>query len=297
MEEQNNMPQENKVKQENGNKKMSRRGFLQTLGKLGLGLGAVTVAGLGTEKGQAQAETEPQGTIDAPASLMLHARGAHERLLPGLLEQLRAQGYEGITYSHLLGAMRGETTLPEKPIIISIDDLSMARGVPAYDTFKRMAQILMDNNFPGVFAVNTNPEQDQDDSHWQEVAEWANHGIELATHTSMHTNLAAGNLRPEHYQAEIVGSAAEIERRTGQHVDTLILPFGNGYNLESGEINPNIITSCREAGIHFVIGIVGGRENLDPTQVDEGIYLIGRAMPGVEGNESPESAMWEINRF
>lgn len=274
-----------------GDGKISRRNVLKAIG-IGLLSAKLGVAG----ESRAQSETEIPAAVEVPPSLMLHARYSHEQLLPGLITELKNQGYEGVTYKQILQNLNGEGTLPEKPVIISVDDLSMARGVPAYETFARMADIFNQNNFPGVFAINTKPDEIQDDSRWQEVSTWTSRGIELANHTALHTDLSRQDLHPGDFTAEIVEANQTIQERTGQQITTLILPFGKGYNNQTGQIRTEIADSCREAGIQIAVGIVGGRNQL-PTQNPDGIYLMGRTPPGAQDNESVDSAVWEVNHW
>lgn len=281
-------------------KQLSRRDLLKGLWTGG----KVVAAGLAAsqlsrfDETRAQQETEPQFQVEVPPSIMLHARYKHEQLLPGLLNRLKDQGYSGVTYKDFLNSVKGEGTLPERPILISIDDLCMGLGVPSYNTFAKMAETLMTNDFPGVFAINTNPNVTQDDSRWRQIAGWTGSGIEFATHTALHTDLGRQDLTLEDYRSEIVSSAEEIYARTGQKVTTLILPFGNGYNIETGTMNQNIVAFCKKAGIQIVVGIRGGRMPIKLVDSsDDSVFLMGRTLPGLQDKETVESAMWEVNHW
>lgn len=279
---------------------MSRRDFLR-LGLTAAGAAAAAALDVGGARAYQSEdegrEREPSArSIDVPPSIMLHARWNHEQMLPGLIDSLRAEGYEGVTYKELAAFSRGEGELPEKPVVISIDDLSMARGVPAYSMFMRMAETCREKNFKCVFAINTNPTQDQDEERWNSVREWVESGAgELATHTSEHTNLNGGFLTQADINAEIVNSSKMIEERTGHKVTTLILPFGNGYNTSTGEVRTEIINACQEAGINIVVGIAGARG--EKTIGENDVVLMGRVPPGPQSGESIDAAMWEVRHW
>ncbi len=270
---------------------LSRRGFLRLGGKLGA-LGLIETSAPGWLRHLATGAA----SIAVPPSLMLHSKDWW--LLPELLEALDAAGYRGITYLDLIAALFDGAPLPEKPVIISIDDLGMLRG-RAFDYFEGMYRAAHEARFPVVFGIITRSIWTQVESRWDAVAGWAEGGmVELATHTDMHVSLDRADFTADDYDKEIGLSANIIRERTGQEVRTLILPGGRGYTPATGEIQPPIIAACQRAGISLVAGLPGGRAPLDTHAVlPDDVFLVGRTPPGLPGQESVVGAMFEVEHW
>ncbi len=248
-----------------------------------------------------------QTVIPVPPSIMLHARQAHLDNLDRLLDWLAERSYTPITYRKLWARLTDSQPMPAKPVILTIDDLTMVRGSSNFAFIGKMVDILIRRETPAVLGVITKPVfvnsnnetiqiSDQDDALWATAAEWAGHGLEFATHTESHQNLAAVGLDADDYQREIGGSAAMIAERLGQPVITLVLPFGNGtIDVQQGTLIDPIISACHDAGIGMVVGVAGGRKPLMPTSADEQpIYFVGRVGP--QTNDF-DGIYWEIEHW
>jgi peptidoglycan/xylan/chitin deacetylase (PgdA/CDA1 family) len=218
--------------------------------------------------------------ITVPPCLMLHSR--HWRVLPDLLEKLVARGYEGITYMQWEYALLWGTPLPAQPVIISIDDLALDVKNPAFDYFERMKKNFADAKFKAVFGIITRPNLVHDEDRWAEVAAWSLEGMELATHTSYHSNLDNPKFTEIDYRAEIVDSAEMIRLKTGQPVRTLITPYGSGYDLATQTLNPYVHTACQQANLRFVAGIATGVHRLRMTRHEGDILYTARIQPSTE---------------
>lgn len=213
-----------------------------------------------------------------PPSLMLHSR--HWRVLPELLDRLLGEGYTGITYIQWEQSLLFGTPLPLKPVLISVDDITMAEGTATFDYFARMKKMFDRVAYKATFSVITRPDLNQDDQHWSEVAQWTLQGFELATHTSHHSVLDNPKWVDQDYKVEIGDSAAMITARTGQPVRTLVTPFGSGYDIKTQTINPQVVKACRESNIRFVVGIATGKKHMHlDAQAGDVIYM-GRIAPG-----------------
>lgn len=237
--------------------------------------------------------TARQAALPVPPSVMLHARQAHLDNLPRLVDWLFAGGYTPVTYRMLWDGLTAGAALPASPVIVSIDDLILVKGSNNFAFIQKMVNILIDKKFPAVIALNTEPIvfnaanqpvqlHDQDDTLWAEAAAWTGQGIELATHTQSHQNLADPSLTAADFQREIGGSAQMITDRTGQPVITLVLPYGNGTlgGRQDASLLPPIIDECHRSGIGVVVGIAGGRIPLVPAPAStHPIYFVGRVGP------------------
>jgi len=233
--------------------------------------------------------------IPMPTSLMLHSR--HHRIFPQILDYLTEEGYIGITYRDLENALFGRFSLPEKPILISIDDLCMAQGNPSFEHFASMKNTLVNYGFRGTFGIITRPDCPQDDSRWAEITTWLRDGIALESHTAYHSNLDNPNFDDDDYIAEIVTSAQTIHERTGSDVRALITPYGSGYNYQSDRVNPWVMAACRHAGLRFIVGISEGREALAMRPRPRDVFYVGRIQPWGENEVVIADSIQQIGEW
>lgn len=231
--------------------------------------------------------------VPVPPSVMLHARQEHLDHLPRFLDWLLGEGYTPITYRTLLAALATRATLPRKPVIISIDDLTLVCGSINFPFITRMVSLFLERGLPVVVAIVTEPVlqgasghpvqlTDQDDTAWARVAEWAACGVELATHTQTHKNLVDTRMARADYEREIGSSADMIARRTAQPVSTLVLPYGNAMvgGRHGGALHEPIVAACNTAGIGMIVGVAGGRDPLVPVAgTGTPVYFAGRVGP------------------
>lgn len=247
---------------------INRRQFLHTL----LGLSASVAIP------SAFTLAAPENVPFAPPAVMLHSR--HWRILPELLDGLAAEGYAGITYRDWEQVWLGAAVFPIQPVILSVDDLSLHARNPTFDYFRRMKNTFVEKGFRAVFSVITRPDLPQDHERWTEAASWVAEGIELANHTAYHSNLDNPRWLPDDYHTEIVDSTAMIGTNTGHPVRTLVTPFGSGYDLKTGTLNPNVLKAARQADLRFIIGISTGQRHVHLDIQDGDLIYAGRANPG-----------------
>lgn len=250
--------------------RLSRRAFLRTLG----------MAALGVALPRLPASTEDQ-PFRVPPTLMFHTKDRWK--LPHILEWLRDHDYESVGYADLLKALRGERALPEKPIILTIDDIAPSYVQPY---FLAMAEEVEKVGYRGVFAVVADQPPQRAERGWAILRELAERGWELDTHTSYHSYLPA--LRLPDLREEIIRSAEWIAEGTGYTPLSLIAPYGGVYRRER-EFDPRIFEVAAEAGLAFVVGIVGGRfisADMQPP------YYVGRV--GI-GSDHLQTGRWIQN--
>lgn len=252
---------------------ISRRDFLKTCGLVtGHAFFGFIPGGI--------AKTTSKQIINIPPSLALHSSDGKLEFLPPLLALLAEHGFTGTTYQtwrrHLL-----ENDPIKNPIILSIDDISMAKnGCASFDNFVQMQKWIQAAEMTAVFGVVTQPvingqaQTTQDESRWDMMAEWVKAGFELASHTTFHSNFNAIDTGPRQdfntadYQAEIVDSAQLIETKLAERgihyeVTTLITPYGSGYSykLPHHTVHDGILEACQLTAINLVVGIVEGRKS------------------------------------
>lgn len=272
----------------------SRRGFLKAAGSF-FAQAAVT----GFDFTHWQTDAVPR-QVPVPPSLMLHSSDAHPDFLPQLLEQLNEAGFTAVTYRGWRQLVL-ENRMPAKPIILSIDDISMAsHACSAFPTFVQMKESIRAAGMTAVFGVITEPvingasRREQDEGRWDVVRRWLDEGFELATHTSYHSNFNAKDSGPRpdftavDYEAEIVRSAHLIEAKLAERgldypVKSLIMPYGSGYSykLTPSQVHLGIVQACRQTHIEFVIGIAQGRTPLSVYSLLDAQELayVGRVPP------------------
>lgn len=219
---------------------LTRRDFLRLLSLSALG---------------AALPTRPVGAaarpFRVPRTLMLHTKDRWK--LPHILEWLRERNYESVGYADVLQALQGKGILPERPIIITIDDIAPSYIQPY---FLAMAEAVEKVGYRGVFAVVADQPPRRAERGWAQLRELADRGWELDTHTSYHSYLPA--LKLPDLRDEIVQSAEWIAEGTGRAPLSLIAPYGAVYRRER-EFDERIFEVAAEAGLAFVVGIVGGR--------------------------------------
>lgn len=216
-----------------------------------------------------------------PPTLMFHSKDRWK--LPHILEWLREHDYESIGYADLLRALRGERPLPEKPIILTIDDIAPSYVQPY---FLAMAEEVEKVGYRGVFAVVADQPPQRAERGWAILRELAARGWELDTHTSYHSYLPA--LKLPDLRDEIIQSAEWIAQATGYAPISLIAPYGGVYRRER-EFDLRIFEVAAQAELAFVVGIVGGRFIPPDAQSP---YYVGRV--GI-GRDHLQTGRWIQN--
>ncbi|MBZ0320624.1 MAG: polysaccharide deacetylase family protein [Anaerolineae bacterium] len=243
-----------------------------------------------------------------PPSLMLHSSEGINTddlngFLPVLIRHLQHDGYQGFTYSQWLTLMMQDQSPPAKPIIVSIDDLTMAKGGPTFSTFVAMHDIFIANNFPITLAVVNRLDLPQDPERWAIVRGWVDEGnVELASHTNHHINFnnrdgsPRTDLTSTDYDEEIAVSALHIGDTTGIPVRTLITPYGSGFERSTQTIHPAVVKQCQEVGIKYVVGLPDGRRPIQCEVVRDTatVIYLGRTKPPT-GNKTANGVKFELN--
>lgn len=135
------------------------------------------------------------------------------------MEMLKQEGYETVTVSQVAGAIRGEGSLPSKPVAITFDDGYL-------DTYENAFPILQELGFTAtVYIITGTLGTDKSYGYMQEDAlkalidagwEIGSHGV---THTDLNkTKLGAGN--------EMKQSKENLETKLGIKVRSFSYPFG-----------------------------------------------------------------------
>lgn len=283
---------------------LSRRDFLQSLS-------GVFAAAILPKMPDFNLGITDTALVPIPPSLMLHSPHGRGTFLANLLPKLKASGFTATTYKAWLASVKSGNLI-EKPLLISIDDLTLSQDVTyAWETFSAMQQVIQDANMVATFGVITTPViggvvcRQQDQRRWDLMADWVSDGFELATHTTFHScfsnkySLPRNDFAQTDYDVEICESAELIEsqlqtRGIDYQVETLILPYGSGYSYAQPQpkVHDGIVNACRKTNVRAIAGIPQGQAPLERGQIRsqwEQLYM-GRLNPAVSAEKKLDIA-------
>ena len=250
----------------------SRRDFLKILCAL---VGAAVLTPIWQIKAGGQ-------KLAVPPTLMLHSKDRYK--LHNILVWLQDNGYSNLTYRQFASVIRGEMTLPDKPIILTIDDIGSDYIQPA---FPQMIDMIEKAGYIGMLGVVTNATPGKNPGNWATLKEIAARGWELDTHTTHHYDLPQLKTVDE-MRAEVVDSAQMITDGVGQTPTSLIVPFAAMY-IRGGAFDQRIFDVSSEAKLDFVVGMKEGRY----VDTDQPPIYLGRVGVGVDSVQTG----WWITHF
>lgn len=134
------------------------------------------------------------------------------------LETLRNFGANAVTPAQLLAWLDGSSPLPPRPVLITFDDGFAGNHQLAFPALERAG-------YKAIFFVATNKIGDPLMMTWPQLAEMAEHGMAVESHTASHPLLST--LTREETLAELRNSKAAIEAHTGRRVTMVSLPNGD----------------------------------------------------------------------
>lgn len=140
---------------------------------------------------------------------------------------LAEEGYQVIPLKKLLSILQGDSAIPPKAVVLTIDDGYRSVYTYAYPILKKYgfsATLFVYTDFIGGAAALS----------WQQIKEMRDSGaIDVESHTKTHSSLAFDTQREsltEHQERiaqEIDGSAQVIKKRLGQMPTILAYPYGD----------------------------------------------------------------------
>lgn len=161
------------------------------------------------------------------------------------MEYLGDNGFTPISFGNLVDYFSGDFLLPEKPIIISLDD-----GV--INHYENAWPILKDNNLTATFFIFPNPiGKSPNYMNWEQLQELVGANMEIGSHGWYHLYL--DKISPTELNKELVESKAVLEQRLGIKVRSLAYPFG--------EYNDTIKQAVKVAGYETARDIINGAEH------------------------------------
>ena len=165
---------------------------------------------------------------------------------------LSAGGYTTIDFAQLADMLDGKKPVPDKPVIITIDD--------GYEeTLANVSPVLRKNGQKAVIGLVTGCLGAFDD--WQkarkeyfkiidakQVKEYSQNGFSFISHSETHRFLTS--LDGSELARELANSREEIEKLTGKPVNALIYPYGDN--------NERVRAGLAAAGYRFGVSISAG---------------------------------------
>ncbi|MEN8256524.1 MAG: polysaccharide deacetylase family protein [Thermodesulfobacteriota bacterium] len=175
------------------------------------------------------------------------------------MDFLLDNGYTVIPFAELISLLKNKTKIPEKTVVITIDD--------SYATvYENAWPILKKHGYPfSVFVYTKGVDQDYGDyMNWSQLRELKEHGVDLQDHTFGHKHLAfrQENMDEFGYRAwisgDLVKSMALFSRELGDTPRFLALPYG--------EYNQIVIEEAKALGYEAILtqdpGAVGSHSDL-----------------------------------
>ena len=164
---------------------------------------------------------------------------------------LQRRGFHTITFHDYARFLRGERTLPHKPIILTFDD-----GYE--DNYRTAFPLLQKFGFSAVIYVVTDMErrtnfwdQDEPPAHLMsasQMKELHQSGIEIGSHTVRHLRLPSSSA--EDVRCEIRNSKDALEQVLGSGVVSFAYPYG--------ELSQSVKECVGEAGYKFAVAADSG---------------------------------------
>ena len=133
---------------------------------------------------------------------------------------LAEEGYHTITLDEMMDAAENGTPLPEKPVVITLDDGYVDNYEYAYPILKKYgfkATIFLINDFTGVYPNYLT---------WEQIREMQDSGlIDFESHTMTHANLSELTSCDELHH-EIADSREALSKKLGKEIDYIAYPGG-----------------------------------------------------------------------
>ncbi len=142
------------------------------------------------------------------------------KVFAGQLDWLISHGYHVISLDEAYAAMVSGTRLPDKPVVLTFDD-----GAP--DAYANVFPELRKRGISGTFFVIVERVATGESLDWPEVAEMADAGMQIESHTMTHAHLPSGS--PSKLIYELQQSKALLEQHLKRPVRFFAYPFGS-YN-------------------------------------------------------------------
>jgi hypothetical protein len=156
------------------------------------------------------------------------------------LEYMKSQGYEAITLDQLFAGWSGKAPIPEKPVVVSMDDGYLTQYTHALPALQKLA-------WPGVLNLKLQSLDPGQELTPTMIKKMIAAGWEIDDHTITHPDVTT--LSPAALQHEVGDSRTMLQKQFGIPVDFFCYPAGkfndaaiaglkrDGYTGATTEIN------------------------------------------------------------
>jgi peptidoglycan/xylan/chitin deacetylase (PgdA/CDA1 family) len=170
------------------------------------------------------------------------------------LALLRRLGYQTVTVAEIAAALRGEGTLPERPIAITFDDGWVEQYNVAFP-------LLQKYGMKATFYILSSYTAGERYVSWEQLEALRDAGMEIGSHTRKHANLLAVSAEDAGY--EISGSKSVLEAKLDITIESIAYPYG----LYSG----STVALAQKAGYRAAVTLSGS-----PKQSLSNLYALRR---------------------
>lgn len=170
------------------------------------------------------------------------------------MEVLADEGFQSISCRQLADYLAGKQDIPEKSVLLTIDD----GNISVYETAH---SIMSRHGFTATLFIYTSAIGNKGHLSWEQVKELQSLGHEIGSHTVTHANLTRlGNGQSvqehqAHVVTEVTQSKSHIEEVIGEPVVALAYPYGNYDEF--------VMSAAREAGYRLAFSIDRGAADAD----------------------------------
>jgi peptidoglycan/xylan/chitin deacetylase (PgdA/CDA1 family) len=171
------------------------------------------------------------------------------------MKYLKDNGYTTLTLNELYNFLEKNKPIPEKSIVITLDDGYVDNYTNAYPILKELGLNAT------VFVVTSNIDKDKRTLTSEQIKEMDEAGIQIASHTYNHDKL--DDLPYEKQLQTMKKSKDDLEKILNHKVDFIAYPYGK-WNEES-------IKAAKDAGYKMAFTTQGGWSNKQ-----DGIYTLNR---------------------
>lgn len=202
--------------------------------------------------------------VEKPSGEISNPHSVSEEDFRSQLKMLEALNYTPVTFEDYHLYVRGELTLPKKPIILTFDDGYL-------DTFETALPILRDFNMKAVLFVMGDRHRrkatwDENSEEYplmsdEHIVEARAEGFEIGAHTISH--LVLPELPEKELRREVFGSKKKIESVLGEEIISFSYPYGR--------LNKRVRSVVEESGFRFACGVYTG-----PPTFGDDLYDIRR---------------------
>jgi peptidoglycan/xylan/chitin deacetylase (PgdA/CDA1 family) len=192
-----------------------------------------------------------------------------------------------ISLDQLVDCFSGKGSLPDNPVVITLDDGLANNYTTAYPILKKY-------HLPATVFVIPNRAAPCEISRtdktrymaWDQIREMNHNGISVGAHTISHRSLPTLTL--EEVRSELLESKARLEQQLGQPVKFFAYPYGAFRDL-----NKDIMRMVADSGYACAVTSLSGANgrNTDlyalrrtEIEMNDGMYVFSKAMAGALDN-------------